>query len=151
MTLPDQNRLLRRDLRGFRMDLAQNRNLSPPFYPIGAPTTTTTVPSSSPLSQNMNSNLLSPTFRNNDNSSNDSSQEPAFLTERIVVQQQNMLSQASALRRSSRAGNRTPIPPRASRLPIPTVNLTETLQTRMATNAMAAAARARNLSPKSQF
>ena len=26
----------------------------------------------------MNSNLLSPTFRNNDNSSNDSSQEPAF-------------------------------------------------------------------------
>lgn len=142
MTLPDEDRLVRRDLRGFRTD-SVNQNLNPSYFAssvAGAATATTSVTNGGLLNRNRNSgHLISPTIRPIDVSSNDSSPNSAAASR----QPQNYLSQASALRRSSGAGPGL----RPSR-PIPSANLSETLQVRMATNAMAAAARARNISPR---
>ena len=143
MTLPDENRLVRRDLRGFRTDSA-NQNLNPSYFAssvAGAAAATATNGGLPTVRNKPSSNLISPIIRPSDASSNGSSPElPA--TSR---QPHNYLNQASALRRSMGPG---PGPGLRSSRPIPSASLSETLQVRMATNAMAAAARARNISPR---
>jgi hypothetical protein len=141
MTLPDENRLVRRDLRGFRPELSAT-NLSPSYF-----ASEIAVANAAPARSKISSNPLSPataTTRPNDVSPDDGS---AATSRR---QQLNYLNQPSTFRRSLGPGvrsSKTPRPIRPIR-PIPSANLSETLQVRMATNAMAAAARARNLSPR---
>ena len=138
MTLPDENRLVRRDLRGFRPELSAT-NLSPSYF-----ASETAVANAAPVRSKSSNNPLSPstaTTRPNDVSPDDGS---AAMSRR---QQLNYLNQPSTFRRSLGPGVRSSKTPRPIR-PIPSANLSETLQVRMATNAMAAAARARNLSPR---
>ena len=145
MTLPDENRLVRRDLRGFRTD-ATNQNLNPSYFTSSVAGVANATPAASGglLNRSKTSgNLISPIIRASDASSNGSTPEmaAATATEAASRPTPNYLNQASALRRSSGPGLR-------SSRPIPSASLSETLQVRMATNAMAAAARARNISPR---
>lgn len=133
LALPDQNRLVRRDLRGFRPDLQ---------------TTTTNLPSTY-VPANTNNNLFTKnnsnnisTFRALDEIATDNNL-PEIMSSRLTQQpQQSHLNQATALRRSIGAGTRS-WNHLGSKRPITSANLSETLQVRMATNAQAAAARAR--------
>ena len=147
LALPDQNRLARRDLRGFRPD----PNLTPPL--ASSPNLPSTYLTSNQISaknknNNKNNNNATTTIRASEVSSNDRSSPQELAPGRVTQQQQQqLLLQATALRRSIGAGARSPNRVRTTR-PISSANLSETLQVRMATNAQAAAARARKNSPR---
>ena len=129
LALPDQNRLVRRDLRGFRPDLQTTATNLPSTY---VPANTTNN-----LFTKNNNNITA--FRAPDEIST-AENLPETISSRLT--QQSHLTQATALRRSTGAGTRS-----SNRLgpnrPITSANLSETLQVRMASNAQAAAARAR--------
>jgi hypothetical protein len=149
LALPDQNRLARRDLRGFRPD----PNLTPPL--ASSPNLPSTYLTSNQISaqnnnnnNNNNKNNANTTIRASDIPSNERSSPQGLAPSRVTQQQQQqLLLQATALRRSIGAGVRSPNRPRTTR-PIASGNLSETLQVRMANNAQAAAARARKNSPR---
>ena len=132
LALPDQNRLVRRDLRGFRPDLQTTATNLPSTY----------VPANTTNNLFTKNNINKTAFRAPDEIST-AGNLPETISSRLTQQpQQSHLTQATALRRSIGAGTRS-----SNRLgpnrPITSANLSETLQVRMASNAQAAAARAR--------
>jgi len=147
LALPDQNRLARRDLRGFRPD----PTLTPPL--VSSPNLPSSFLTSNQISTKNNNNNKNnaTTIRANDVSPNDRNSPQESAQSRVALQQQQqqqLLLQATALRRSLGAGApRSPHRVRTTR-PISSANLSETLQVRMASNAQAAAARARKNSPR---
>jgi hypothetical protein len=128
LALPDQNRLARRDLHGFRTD-RHGQNLSPSQYASRATPVTRAA------------NNLRQSLRARDDAL------PCDTPQDHAASRAPSLASGPGLRRSLGPGARSSTRPVR---PVPSASVSETLQARMASNAMAAAARAKRLQTRSE-